>query len=60
MSEAAVDPKTVFHNQPDGWLVLWCPHCLYAVTWTEAEWLTYDETEWDQLLWREAVPHGCE
>lgn len=54
-----MDPNTTFDNQPEGWLLLWCPGCLYSVVWTEDEWSTYTEAEWDTLLWREAVPHDC-
>lgn len=55
VSAAALDPGTTFPNIPEGWRVLWCPVCLYAVTFTDADANTYG-VEWEPAI-REAAEH---
>lgn len=53
-----LDPATTFDNQPDDWFVLWCPWCLYAVTWDGPTFLSYGWSEWDGVR-AEAARHDC-
>lgn len=51
-------PLNAFENIPDGWRVLWCPGCLYAVTWADEDAETYSQPEWFELR-RAAATHEC-
>lgn len=49
--ESALPGPTQQFQLPDGWYVLWCVGCGYALTFDEAAATSYDLTEeWDAVI----------